>query len=105
MRGQIRLRHILWPAQRPQRTTNALQLTLSKRTVRSSSFKVNAPRLPISCLFNSVHRNGAMKKAAFILVLCCVFWGYSFPVLQMAMQALSKLYWQGRPADPAGTLG
>jgi drug/metabolite transporter (DMT)-like permease len=46
-----------------------------------------------------------MKKAAFILVLCCLLWGYSFPVLQLAMKALRELYWQGREPVAAQALG
>ncbi|HLX61301.1 MAG TPA: DMT family transporter [Planctomycetota bacterium] len=29
-----------------------------------------------------------MKKAALVLVFCCIFWGYSFPVMQLAMTQL-----------------
>lgn len=42
-----------------------------------------------------------MKKAALILVFCCVFWGYSFPVMKISMDVLRGHFLSLHGAKPS----
>ncbi|MEI6236451.1 MAG: DMT family transporter [Planctomycetota bacterium] len=44
-----------------------------------------------------------MQKAAIMLVLCCLLWGYSFPVMQLSNQILESHYY-GKGGAPAANV-